>query len=179
MFNSNSHKDLLNCINKVSRDSSENIKTANYVREVCIKNSLNYDKAVEEIVKAIENAGDIKNIHGFVKAVVNRLNPNKFGNAIVTYIPNTQPFINDLREKKIVVLADDSVWLSEVWKYIINNLPIDINECIALNHKIIAYMIKHNERTFEDYKSKKQNLECSVFYPSALINVNMLFPLCL
>jgi len=33
--------------------------------------------------------------------------------------------------------------------------------------------------TFEDYKSKKHNLECSVFYPSALINVNMLFPVCL
>ena len=30
--------------------------------------------------------------------------------------------------------------------------------------------------TFEDYKAKKQNLECSVLYPSALINVNMLFP---
>ena len=33
--------------------------------------------------------------------------------------------------------------------------------------------------TFEDDTSKKQNLECIVFYPLALISVNVLFPQCL
>ena len=153
MFNSNSPKDLYNCIISIDSDSKEANNTVEYIKDYCFKNSLNFDKVVKEIIRVVEKSSGIKSIHPFVKGVAKKLDKTTFGSANITYVPNTQPIINDLRDKKIVMLADDTVWLSVAWKIILNHTPIDVNEAIALNHKIIAYMLEHNERTFEEYKS--------------------------
>lgn len=153
MFNSNSHKDLYNCI--IDRDSNSKTaeETVKYIKDLCFKKSLNFDKVVAEIIKVVERTPDIARINPYVKAIANKVDVERFGNAKVNYVPNVQPLINDLRDKKILILADDTVWLSVTWKHILNHTPIDLNECMALNHKIVAYMLSHNERTFEEYKS--------------------------
>ena len=157
MFNSNSYKDLCNYLVSRYIDKSVAEKVANYVNEACIERSMNFDKVAEEVIKVLDNTPEINYIYNYVKKIVDRLDTNKFGNANVEFVPNTQPFINDLRYKKIVVLADDTVWLNVVWSYISKKVNIDINDCIALNHKIIAYMMKNGTKSFEDYKYYLKN----------------------
>lgn len=68
----------------------------------------------------------------------------------VNYVPNIQPLINDMREKGICVMANDSAYLSVVWEYIINVVGVEIDKCVELNRKIYQYM--KPTHTFEDYK---------------------------
>lgn len=68
----------------------------------------------------------------------------------LNYVPNTQVLINELRNRGICVLADDTVWLNVVWKHLINWQGINIKDCVELNHKILDYM--GDSKSFEDYK---------------------------
>ena len=75
--------------------------------------------------------------------------------AKVEYVPNTQELINELRDRGMCILADESVWLSVVWGNIINIKDIDIKACKELNHKIIEYM--GESKSFNDYKKLLMN----------------------
>ena len=67
----------------------------------------------------------------------------------INYIPNTQVLANEMRDRGVVILADDSVWLSVVWEYLVNFKGVDLVELQDLNHKILNFM-KTNE--FSEYK---------------------------
>lgn len=89
--------------------------------------------------------------------------------AKVSYVPNTQRLINELRDRGICVLADDSVWLSVVWKHLVNWKEINIKDCVELNHKILEYM--GESQSFEDYKRLLMNSKTLKKYE---INWNLL-----
>lgn len=74
--------------------------------------------------------------------------------AIVNYVPSVQPLINELRNKGIVVLADDTSWLKIVWEHIVNFKEINLNIVEPLNRKIVASV-----KTFAEYKEKLINAE--------------------
>ena len=69
--------------------------------------------------------------------------------AKVEYIPNTQPLLNDMRDKGICVLADDSVWVNVLFGYLLNNKKVDGGTCRTLNKKILDYM---TTKSFSEYK---------------------------
>lgn len=84
----------------------------------------------------------------FKKSFVNELNKGTFTISKVEYIPNTQELINQMREK-IVLLADDTAYLTVLWDYMLNDKKIELSTCKKLNQQVIVYMTG----TFEDYKS--------------------------
>ena len=75
--------------------------------------------------------------------------------AKVSYVPNTQVLINEMRDRGVCVLADESVWLSVVWEHLVNMKDIDIKVCQDLNHKILNYMDK--TKSFDEYKRLLMN----------------------
>lgn len=74
--------------------------------------------------------------------------------AEVRYIPKTQELINAIRDKGICVLADESVWLSVVWEYLLWK-EIDLNTCIRINHEVLDKL--DNSNSFNDYKEQLMN----------------------
>ncbi len=72
----------------------------------------------------------------------------------VLYIPNTQVLINELREKGIAILADDSVWLNIVWEHLLNFKEGNLSELQQLNHKILKFM---KTKEFSEYKELLMN----------------------
>ena len=159
MNNSNSQEELLNTIAEKCGDSILANKTIDMVESLCVEKSLNFNKVAEEVIRVLNSIEQINHMYNFVKAVVNRLDPNLFGNVVVKYEPIVQPLISDLREKGFRMTAEDTAWLSVVWEYIINSQNVNVNECMALNHKIIAYMVSKKATSFSDYKDllKKSN----------------------
>lgn len=75
----------------------------------------------------------------------------------VEYIPNTQVLINEMRDRGICVLANDSAYIYVLWKYIINEAKITIDECVRLNRTILSFMKRG--QSFNEYKRllKKSN----------------------
>ena len=75
----------------------------------------------------------------------------------VEYLPNTQVLINDLREKGVCVLADDTAYISVLWNYILSETSLGIDECRQLNRKLVAYLKQGS--SFNEYKTllKKSN----------------------
>lgn len=74
--------------------------------------------------------------------------------AKVEYLPNTQELINAIRDKGVCVLADDSVWLSVVWEYLLWK-EIDLNTCKRINHEVLDKL--DNSKSFNDYKEQLMN----------------------
>ena len=92
----------------------------------------------------------------FKKAFINELNKGTFKVEEITYIPNTQEFINELRLNGMVLLADDTVYLSVLWEELLNTYKMPEDAARELNRNIINYK---PEQTFSEYKEliKKSN----------------------
>jgi len=74
--------------------------------------------------------------------------------AKVEYIPNTQDLINQMRIKGICVLADESVWVSVLYKYLLNEKHVDSATCKKLNQSILNFM---ETKCFKEYKELVMN----------------------
>lgn len=149
MLNSNSLDTAL-----YNRCANKNIteKIVSYVRDVCEKNDLSYLKVAEELTRVVNTTPDIWHLEKFVKAVVARLDKEKYRTSNIVYVPNTIPFLADLEEKHIKVFAGDGIWLDTVWSYLLNECGMESSNCMALNHKIVSYMLEHKKESFDDYK---------------------------
>ena len=105
----------------------------------------------------------------FIKDVEHKNNPNAYikscfqkeldngtfqPRAKVEYLPKTQVLINEMRDRGIAVLADDSVWLSVVWEHLVNFKEINLRELQVLNHKILEFM---KTKEFSEYKELLMN----------------------
>lgn len=87
----------------------------------------------------------------FKKSFLNELEKGTFEYIRLHYIPNTQPFINDLRNKGICVLANDCAYLFVIWDNLINYCKVPVDVARELNRKILNYLTPNNN--FEDYKA--------------------------
>lgn len=93
----------------------------------------------------------------FKKALTNEIQKGSFKVNHIEYLPSIQPFINALKDKGIVILADDSGYLSVLWEELFNKYKIDADAARKLNRRILEYM--KPGQTFADYKEllKKSN----------------------
>lgn len=80
----------------------------------------------------------------------------------VEYLPNTQELINEMREKGICILADESVWVSELFNYLLNDLKLDSSVLKELNHKVLDYM---KTKEFSEYKDLLRKSKALSLYP--------------
>ena len=67
----------------------------------------------------------------------------------VSYVPNTQVLINEMRERGICVLADESVWVNVLFTYLLNEKEVDEATCRTLNKQVLNYM---ETKCFGEYK---------------------------
>ena len=91
----------------------------------------------------------------FKKAFVNELERGPFTLVKVQHLPNTQPLINELRSKGIVLLADDTAYLYVMWGQLLNLTKIPLDLAIRVNRQAINSLgISDN---FETYKKLVKN----------------------
>lgn len=91
----------------------------------------------------------------FKKSFQNELQKGRFNlKPKVNYLPNTQEFINELRDKGVIIYADDSDWLSVAWSHLLNVVKISQNECKAINQSVLRDMFTVN---FDEYKNLLMN----------------------
>ena len=91
----------------------------------------------------------------FKKAFVNELERGTFTLVKVEHLPNTQPLINELRSKGIVVLADDTAYLYVMWNQLLNLTKIPLDLAVKVNRQAINSLgISDN---FETYKKLIKN----------------------
>lgn len=130
----------------------------NYITEqVKLKSEEEFD---EEMFVEWLKVNDIEhknNPNGYIKSCFKKeLDRGTFrGRAIVKYVPNTQVLINEMRDRGICVLADDSVWLGVIWGHLINFQSLSMSQCRSLNQKILNYM--GDSKSFSDYKKLLKN----------------------
>lgn len=86
----------------------------------------------------------------FKKSFLNELDKGTFKLVKIHYLPNTQPLINEMRERNMMILAEDSAYLYVMFDYLLNVKKIDINTISLLNRKVLSYM--SDDQTFADYK---------------------------
>ena len=93
----------------------------------------------------------------FKKALTNEIQKGSFKVNHIEYLPSIQPFINALKNKGIVVLADDSGYLSVVWEELLDKYKISVDVACKLNRQILDFM--KPGQAFADYKEllKKSN----------------------
>lgn len=93
----------------------------------------------------------------FKKALTNEIQKGSFKVNHIEYLPSIQPFINALKDKGIVVLADDSGYLSVLWEELFDKYKVSVDVACKLNRQILEYM--KPGQTFADYKEllKKSN----------------------
>lgn len=93
----------------------------------------------------------------FKKALTNEIQKGSFKVNHIEYLPSIQPFINALKDKGIVVLADDSGYLSVVWEELLDKYKVSVDVACKLNRQILDFM--KPGQTFADYKEllKKSN----------------------
>ena len=141
------------------------------VRECVNKSSLQID--CDEIVACIHEEIDIEKFKSwlsfnlvnfksktnqtsyFKKSFENELKKGTFKvSAKVDYLPNTQELINEMRNKGIVILADDTDWLNVAWWHILNETKLPMSECMKLNRTILRYM---KTEKFSEYQKLLMN----------------------
>lgn len=83
----------------------------------------------------------------FQKSFLNELKKGTFKVVKVNHLPNTQAFLNELRDIGISISADDSAYMWVLWEELLTKIPSDMAS--KLNHQIVSYM-KTNE--FAEYK---------------------------
>lgn len=79
----------------------------------------------------------------FKKAFENELNKGTFTLNKVIYVPNTEPIMNELRGKGIVLLADDTGYLYVLWWELRNRYKIPNEILMQINRDaVIQFNIK-------------------------------------
>ena len=63
----------------------------------------------------------------------------------VEYVPATQIFFNQLREKGIQVIPEDTMYIDCTFSYLLNNGILTVDELRALNQNIVDYMVGLNK----------------------------------
>ena len=86
----------------------------------------------------------------FKKSFLNELDKGTFKLVKIHYLPNIQPLINEMRERNMMILAEDTAYLYVMFDYLLNAKKIDINIISLLNRKVLSYM--SDDQTFADYK---------------------------
>ena len=118
----------------------------------CIHEEIDTDKFNSWLSYNLNTFKSKTNQHSyFKKSFLIELEKGTFKKVIVNYIPNTQPFINALREHGCCVLADDSAYLFIVWDRLLNKYKVPSNIAEDLNNKILNYLDVNSN--FEDYKT--------------------------
>jgi hypothetical protein len=129
----------------------------NYIATIC--EAISENDFDEERFKEWLDLNDVEhktNPSAYVKACFKReLENGRFKpKPIVSYIPNTQELINEMRNKEIVILVDDTDWLNVAWWHILNEYKLPIDECKKLNRSILKYM---KTKEFDEYKKLLMN----------------------
>ena len=91
----------------------------------------------------------------FNKAFANELDRGTFTLVKLQYLPNTQPLINELRSKGIVLLADDTAYLYVMWDQLLNYTKIPFNVATEVNRQAIDSLGISD--TFESFKKSVKN----------------------
>ena len=74
----------------------------------------------------------------FKKSFINELNKGTFVLNKVYYVPSTEPIINELRSKGVVVLADETAYLYTLWEELLNRYKIPREMCVQVNRQAIS-----------------------------------------
>ena len=91
----------------------------------------------------------------FKKAFVNELERGTFTLVRVQNIPTTQPLINELRNKGIVLYADDTAYLYVLWEQLINYYKIPYDLAKEINRQAINSLGISD--TFDTFKKLIKN----------------------
>ena len=157
LYNSLSNDLLLECKDKVRaciNRSSLNIDCDDIV--ACIHDEIDTDAFEAWIEYNLDNFKSKSNQTSyFKKSFLNELQKGRFKlKPTVDYLPNTQELINEMRDKGVIILADDTDWLNVAWMHILNDIKVSKNECKAINHSILKDMFTTN---FDEYKNLLMN----------------------
>ena len=76
----------------------------------------------------------------------------------VEYMPNTQVLLNEMRDREIVLLADDVVFVNVLFNYLLNK-GVDGGTCRELNRKILSYMKTHDFREYKELIKQSNTLK--------------------
>jgi len=129
----------------------------NYIATIC--EAISESDFDEQRFKDWLDLNDVEhktNPSAYVKACFKReLENGRFKpRAVVEYVPNTQELINEMRNKGIVILADDTDWLNVAWWHILNVKELPIEDCVKLNRSILNYM---KTKEFSEYQKLLMN----------------------
>ena len=106
----------------------------------------------------------------FNKAFANELERGTFTLIKLQHLPNTQPLINELRSKGIVLLADDTAYLYVMWDQLLNYTKIPFNVATEVNRQAINSLgisdtfdtfkkLIKNSKLLKDYRIDWDNIE--------------------
>ena len=86
----------------------------------------------------------------FKKSFANELSKGTFTLNKVYYVPATEPMVNELRSKGIVLLADDTAYLYTMWEELLNHYKVPRDVCVQINRYAINNLIITSD--FNHYK---------------------------
>ena len=73
----------------------------------------------------------------FQKAFTNELNKGTFKTPEIKYLPSIEPLLNELRNKGIILLANDVAYLKVLFQELLNTYEIPAKEIVKINHKLV------------------------------------------
>ena len=91
----------------------------------------------------------------FKKSFINELQKGTFTPSKVYHLPVTEPLINELRSKGVVILADDSAYLYTMWEELLNHYKVPRDICVQVNRFAINNLQITSE--FKHYVQLIQN----------------------
>lgn len=129
------------------------IECKNRIQNIIIKSSLNIN--CDEILIHIHEPIDVDKFESwlnynldkfksktnqasyFKKAFTNELEKGTFKLIKLNYLPKTQVLINELRDKGVVILADDSAYISVLWAELLNTYKVPSELAIRINRQAV------------------------------------------
>ncbi len=136
------------------RDISHNDQTTKelieFVDSACEKRSLDKEKVVNELIKAIDNTTDIRNISAFVRAVVGKMNYDDFKKEI------KKPIFTALDRALVQNGITGETWelflIHSIETHCLNEFNINAESLIATNRAIVEYCKNNNIKTLKGFK---------------------------